>query len=79
MRSVHVIEERACSRRFQVHRNRPNIQPGENAWGFGQIISLVLIFGSLIDIVVTIRERRMRESGTEGSPSQEDTKSAQGV
>ncbi|KAI0246904.1 hypothetical protein BJV78DRAFT_92394 [Lactifluus subvellereus] len=41
-----------------VQRNRINIQtePGEGVWGFGQIISLILILGCVIDIVVTIRE-----------------------
>ncbi|KAI9455211.1 hypothetical protein F5148DRAFT_1226572 [Russula earlei] len=50
-----------------VHRNRPNIQPGEDAWGFGQIISLILIFGSIVDIVVTVRERYTKEE----NPSEE--------
>ena len=49
---------------FQVHRNRPIIQPGEDAWGFGQIIALVLISGSVIDIWMTIREWRKREKGS---------------
>ena len=42
---------------FQVQRNSSNILPGEDDWGFGQIIALILIFGSVIDIVVTVRER----------------------
>jgi len=54
-----------------VQRNRPNIQPGEGAWGFGQIIALILILGSIIDIVVTVRERRTGE----GNPSEEAGKS----
>ncbi|KAI9510546.1 hypothetical protein F5148DRAFT_1281828 [Russula earlei] len=40
-----------------VQRNSPIILPGENAWGFGQIIALILIFGSIIDILVAIRQR----------------------
>jgi hypothetical protein len=49
---------------FQVHRNRPIIQPGEEAWGFGQIIALVLISGSFIDIWMTIREWRKGKIGS---------------
>jgi len=45
-----------------VHRNRPNIQPGEDAWGFGQIIAVILILGNLIDIVVALRERYWKET-----------------
>jgi len=56
-----------------VHRNRPNLQPGEDAWGFGQIIALVLILGSVIDILVTIREWRTKRA--EGAPSEEEAKS----
>ncbi|KAH9986663.1 hypothetical protein BJV74DRAFT_988416 [Russula compacta] len=37
-----------------VQRNRPHITSGEDDWGFGQIIALILILGSVIDIVVTI-------------------------
>jgi len=62
---------------LQVNRNRPNIQPGENTWGFGQIIAIVLIFGSVIDIVVTIRERLARQA--EGPSSEEGTKLSPGV
>ena len=40
-----VNEGKAYSRRVQVYRNRSVIQPGENAWGFGQIISNNLDFG----------------------------------
>ncbi|KAI0246905.1 hypothetical protein BJV78DRAFT_1157561 [Lactifluus subvellereus] len=45
-----------------VHRNSANIQTGEEAWGFGQIITLILLLGCVVDIVVTIREwsRRRR-------------------
>jgi hypothetical protein len=45
---------------LQVQRNRAIIQPGEDAWGFGQIIALVLISGNLIDIWMAVRERRKR-------------------
>ncbi|KAH9958815.1 hypothetical protein BC827DRAFT_1269263 [Russula dissimulans] len=47
-----------------VQRNRSNIQPGEGAWGFGQIIALILILGSMIDIVATVRERRREEENS---------------
>ncbi|KAI0287344.1 hypothetical protein BC826DRAFT_1108519 [Russula brevipes] len=43
-----------------VRRNRPNIQPGEGVWGFGQIIALILILGSVIDVAVILHERRTR-------------------
>ncbi|KAH9986662.1 hypothetical protein BJV74DRAFT_531954 [Russula compacta] len=51
-----------------VQRNRSNIQPGEDAWGFGQIIALILIFGSVIDIVVTVRERWKGTSSKDSGP-----------
>jgi hypothetical protein len=57
-----VKDGKAYSRRNQVHRNRPNIQPGEDAWGFGQIIAVILILGNLIDIVVALRERYWKET-----------------
>jgi len=47
-----------------VQRNRSNIQPGEGAWGFGQIIALILTFGSIIDIVATVREKRREEENS---------------
>jgi len=55
-----------------VHRNSLNIQPGENAWGFGQIIAVILILGSLIDIVVAIRKQNAKEEmPPEGGPESE--------
>lgn len=39
-----------------VQRNRANIGSGEGDWGFGQIVSLILVLQSVVDIVVTIRE-----------------------
>jgi hypothetical protein len=42
----------------QVHRNRSIIQSGENSWGFGQIIALILTLGNLIDVVGAIRHWR---------------------
>jgi len=39
-----------------MYRNRSNIQPGENVWGFGQIIAIVLTLGIFMDMVVAIRE-----------------------
>jgi len=43
-------------RRFQIYSNRSIIQPGENDWGFGQIIAVILTLGIFIDIVTAIRE-----------------------
>jgi hypothetical protein len=40
----------------QVHRNRPIIQSGENTWGFGQIIALILTLGIFFDVVEAIRD-----------------------
>ena len=51
------IERESILTELQVHRNGPNIQTGEDAWGFGQIIAVILILGNLIDIVVAIRKR----------------------
>jgi hypothetical protein len=42
-----------------------NIQPGEQDWGFGQIIALVLILGCMIDIVVTLREEYLKKRNGE--------------
>jgi len=55
-----------------AHRNRSNIKPGEDAWGFGQIIAVILILGSLIDIVVLLRDRYARkETHSEGNTKSE--------
>lgn len=62
VRGVPIVKGRkAYSRKLQVHRNGPNIQPGEDAWGFGQIIAVILIFGSFIDIAVAIHKRFVGE------------------
>lgn len=37
-----------------VQRNRANIGSGEGDWGFGQIVSLILILQCVVDIVVAI-------------------------
>ena len=42
----------------QVHWNRSIIQSGENSWGFGQIIAIILTLGNLIDVVGAIRDWR---------------------
>jgi hypothetical protein len=42
----------------QVHWNRSIIQSGENTWGFGQIIAIILTLGNFIDVVVAIRDWR---------------------
>ncbi|KAI9458138.1 hypothetical protein BJY52DRAFT_1269948 [Lactarius psammicola] len=39
-----------------VHRNHPNVRAGENDWGFGQIVSVVLILPIIIEIVAIIVE-----------------------
>lgn len=61
-------QEKAYSGIPQVQRNRPNILPGEDAWGFGQIISLILLFGSVIDVAVAIHGQHTRQ----GIPSKEE-------
>jgi hypothetical protein len=61
VRSLPLSKKRkAYSRRLQVYRNRSIIQPGENAWGFGQIIAIILTFGNFIDIWVAVREWRAK-------------------
>ncbi|KAI9458432.1 hypothetical protein BJY52DRAFT_1269749 [Lactarius psammicola] len=39
-----------------VQRNRANIGSGEGEWGFGQIVSIILILQCVVDVVVAIRE-----------------------
>ncbi|KAH9002861.1 hypothetical protein EDB83DRAFT_2468442 [Lactarius deliciosus] len=41
-----------------VHRNYPNVQAGEGAWGFGQIVSVIFILPSVIEILVTLDKWR---------------------
>jgi hypothetical protein len=68
-----ILSKKACSQSLQVHRNHPNIKPGENDFGFGQIVALVLLFGSLVDVGVTIYEwykRRRNESTSKQSYEQ---------
>lgn len=43
---------------LMVHANRSVIQSGENTWGFGQIIAIILTLGIFIDVVVAIRDWR---------------------
>ncbi|KAI0296551.1 hypothetical protein B0F90DRAFT_1023006 [Multifurca ochricompacta] len=45
-----------------IQRNKGNIQSGEDAWGFGQIVSLILILECLIDVAVTVRTRYMKRN-----------------
>ena len=62
VRALPIVKEYKCIQfllRFQIYRNRSIIQPGENEWGFGQIIAIILILGIFIDIVGAIRERFM--------------------
>jgi hypothetical protein len=40
----------------QAHCNRSIIQSGENTWGFGQIIAIMLTLEKFIDVVVAIRD-----------------------
>lgn len=63
-----VIERGSILMELQVHRNRPNIQPGEDAWGFGQIIAVILILGNLIDIAVAVRKRFEKKTPPEPEP-----------
>jgi len=37
-----------------VQRNRSNVESGENDWGFGQIVALVLLLQCVVDSVVAI-------------------------
>ncbi|KAH9029243.1 hypothetical protein EDB85DRAFT_1535791 [Lactarius pseudohatsudake] len=46
-----------------VHRNYPNVQAGEGAWGFGQIVSVIFILPSVIEILVTLDKWRSGELG----------------
>ncbi|KAI9430183.1 hypothetical protein H4582DRAFT_2019093 [Lactarius indigo] len=39
---------------LMVQRNRENIGPGEGQWGFGQIVSLILVLQCVVDIAVAI-------------------------
>jgi len=41
---------------LMVHSNRSIIQSGENTWGFGQIIAIILTLGIFIDVVGGIRD-----------------------
>ncbi|KAH9052067.1 hypothetical protein EDB83DRAFT_2396204 [Lactarius deliciosus] len=41
-----------------VHRNYSNVQAGEGAWGFGQIVSVIFILPSVIEILVTLDKWR---------------------
>lgn len=61
VRSFPFVKRRAYSRRIQVYRNRSIIQSGENAWGFGQIIAIILTFGIFIDMWVAVREWRAKK------------------
>jgi hypothetical protein len=59
VRSLPIIKENKSIQRlhrFQIYHNRPIIQPGENDWGFGQIVAIILTSGIFIDIVAAIRE-----------------------
>jgi len=66
---------------FQISHNRSNIQPGENEWGFGQIIAVVLTLGIFIDIVAAIRNLKKKDHTppsqssppAEGSPPPKST------
>jgi hypothetical protein len=68
VRSLPIVKENKSIRRLQVHRNRPIIQPGENEWGFGQIIAVILTLGIFIDIVTAIRERYGMKHHPEKTP-----------
>ncbi|KAI9458136.1 hypothetical protein BJY52DRAFT_1416530 [Lactarius psammicola] len=38
-----------------VHRNHPHVQAGEDYWGFGQIVSIILILPIVIEILVSFK------------------------
>ena len=39
----------------QVHRNRPYVQAGENSWGFGQVVSVLLLLPIFIEILAVLK------------------------
>lgn len=41
-----------------VHRNHPYVQDGENAWGFGQVISVLLLLPIFMEIVAVLKKVR---------------------
>jgi len=44
----------AASTELTVHRNRPYVQAGEGAWGFGQVVSVILIIPSIIEVLAWV-------------------------
>ena len=50
------VEVEACSCKLQqVHRNRPYVQAGENYWGFGQVVSVLLLLPIFIEILAVLK------------------------
>ncbi len=47
----------------QVFRNHQLVQDGENVWGFGQIVSVIMIAPILIEIIVALGPKES-ESGS---------------
>ncbi|KAI9435552.1 hypothetical protein H4582DRAFT_1970342 [Lactarius indigo] len=41
-----------------VHRNSSIVQAGEGAWGFGQVVSVIFILPSVIEILAALDKRR---------------------
>ncbi|KAN0132212.1 hypothetical protein V8E53_009978 [Lactarius tabidus] len=52
-----------------VHRNRPYVQDGENAWGFGQVISVLLLMPIFMEIVAVLK--KVRDTRTTGQDEEE--------
>ena len=51
----------------EVHRNRAHVQAGENAWGFGQVVSILLLLPIFIEMVTALWEWRSRVKRNRGN------------
>ncbi|KAH9035618.1 hypothetical protein EDB85DRAFT_1889202 [Lactarius pseudohatsudake] len=45
---------------LMVHRNRPHVQTGENDWGFGQIVSIIMILPVVLETLVVFKKWYLR-------------------
>ncbi|KAI9459876.1 hypothetical protein BJY52DRAFT_1364694 [Lactarius psammicola] len=62
-----------------VRRNKPNVQAGEGTWGFGQIVSVILILPSVIEIWVALDKRLSPSNKGSGSKTKGDKDSEPGT
>lgn len=55
-----------------VHRNRPHVQPGEDDWGFGQVVSVMLLLPIFMEILAVLKKifRKDRHEGGAGAQAQ---------